>query len=215
MSVYFKCKEIEDAEKLFDGLPVRNVVSWNIMIRGIVGSCDNENELDRKQLCFSYFKRMLLEMVVPDYITLNGLICSCARFYDAEMGIQLHYFIVKVGFDLDCFVGCALVDLYAKCVFVENARRVFCVAPFRDLVTWNVMISCYTFICLPEEAFSMFNLMRLDVANGDEFTFSSMLSVLSDDALGKQIHSLVLRQSFDSDVLVASALINMYAKSKI
>jgi hypothetical protein len=128
---------------------------------------------------------MLLEMVVPDYITLNGLICSCARFYDAEMGIQLHYFTVKVGFDLDCFVGCALVDLYAKCGFVENARRVFCVAPFRDLVMWNVMISCYTFNCLPEEA------------------FSSMLSVLSDDALGyydfgKQIHSLVLRQSFDS-----------------
>ncbi|KAI5383814.1 hypothetical protein KIW84_070969 [Lathyrus oleraceus] len=201
MSVYLKCKETEDAEKLFDGLPVRNVVSWNIMIRGIVGSCDNENELDRKQLCFSYFKRMLLEMVVPDYITLNGLICSCARFYDAEMGIQLHCFTVKVGFDLDCFVGCALVDLYAKCGFVENARRVFCVAPFRDLVMWNVMISCYTFNCLPEEA------------------FSSMLSVLSDDALGyydfgKQIHSLVLRQSFDSDVLVASALINMYAKNK-
>ncbi|KAI5431271.1 hypothetical protein KIW84_035444 [Lathyrus oleraceus] len=168
--------QTEDAKKLFDGLPVRNVVSWNIMIRGIVGSCDNENELDRKQLCFSYFKRMLLEMVVPDYITLNGLICSCARFYDAEMGIQLHCFTVKVGFDLDCFVGCALVDLYAKCGFVENARRV-------------------------KEA------------------FSSMLSVLSDDALGyydfgKQIHSLVLRQSFDSDVLVASALINMYAKNK-
>ncbi|KAI5404780.1 hypothetical protein KIW84_051805 [Lathyrus oleraceus] len=154
LSVYLKCKETEDVEKLFDGLPVRNVVSWNIMIRGIVESCDNENELD-----------------------------------------------LKVGFDLDCFVGCALVDLYAKCGFVENARRVFCVAPFRDLVMWNVMISCYTFNCLPEEA------------------FSSMLSVLSDDALGyydfgKQIHSLVLRQSFDSDVLVASALINMYSKNK-
>ncbi|XP_050916649.1 pentatricopeptide repeat-containing protein At2g33680 [Lathyrus oleraceus] len=125
LSVYLKCKETEDAEKLFDGLPVRNVVSWNIMIRGIIGSCDNENELDRKQLCFSYFKRMLLEMVVPDYITLNGLICSCARFCDAEMGIQLHCFTVKVGFDLDRFVGCALVDLYAKYGFVENAMRVF------------------------------------------------------------------------------------------
>ncbi|GAU26538.1 hypothetical protein TSUD_361710 [Trifolium subterraneum] len=162
---------------------------------------------------------MLLEMVAPDYITFNGLICLCAEFHDIEMGIQLHCFIVKVGFDLDCFVACALVDLYAKCGFVENARRVFCVSPVRDLVMWNVMISCYAFNCLPEEAFRMFNLMRLDVANGDEFTFSSLLSVISDDALeyydfGKQIHSLVLRQSFDSDVLVASALINMYAKNK-
>ncbi|CAK8560798.1 unnamed protein product [Lathyrus sativus] len=219
LSVYLKCKETEDAEKLFDELPVRNVVSWNIMIRGVVGSHDNESYSNGTQLCFSYFKRMLLEMVVPDYITLNGLICLCAQFHDAEMGIQLHCFTVKVGFDLDCFIGCALVDLYAKCGFVENARRVFCFVPFRDLVMWNVMISCYTFNCLPEEAFNMFNLMRLDVANGDEFTFSSMISVISDDALeyydfGKQIHSLVLRHSFDSDVLVASALINMYAKNE-
>ncbi|WJX92638.1 hypothetical protein P8452_74251 [Trifolium repens] len=219
LSFYLKCKETEDAENLFDELPVRNVVSWNIMIRGIVGSCDYEKGLNRMELCFSYFRRMLLEMVVPDYITFNGLICLCAEFHDIEMGIQLHCFIVKVGFDLDCFVACALVDLYAKCGFVENARRVFCVAPFRDLVMWNVMISCYAFNCLPEEACRMFNLMRLDVANGDEFTFSSLLSVINDDALeyydfGKQIHSLVLRQSFDSDVLVASALINMYAKNK-
>ncbi|KAL5062309.1 hypothetical protein RYX36_024046 [Vicia faba] len=219
LSVYLKCKETEYAEKLFDGLPVRNVVSWNIMIRGIVGSHDNESDPNRTQLCLSYFKRMLLEMVVPDYITFNGLICLCAKFHDAEMGIQVHCFTVKVGFDLDCFVGCALVDFYAKCGFVESARRVFCVVPFRDLVMWNVMISCYTFNCLPEEAFSMFNMMRLDVANGDEFTFSSMLSAMSDDGLeyhgfGKQVHGLVLRQSFDSDVLVASALINMYVKNE-
>lgn len=215
LSVYLKCKQTKDAQKLFDELSVRNVVSWNIMIRGIV-RCDNENELDCLQLCFSYFRRMLMEMVVPDYITFNGLICLCAQFHDIEMGVMLHCFTVKVGFDLDCFVGCALVDLYAKCGFVENARRVFCVAPCRDLVMWNVMISCYAFNCLPQEAFRLFNSMRFEVANGDEFTFSSLLS-LSDDLeyynFGKQVHGLVLRQSFDSDVLVASALINMYAKN--
>jgi len=217
LSVYLNCQETEDAKKLFDELPVRNVVSWNIMIRGSVGR--NENESSCMRLCFTYFRRMLLEMVVPDYITFNGLICLCARFCDAEMGIQLHCFTVKVGLDLDSFVGCALVDSYAKCGLVENARRVFCDVPCRDLVMWNVMISCYVFNCLPEEAFSMFNSMRLEVANGDGFTFCSLLSVISDDSLeyydfGKQVHSLVLRQSFDSDVLVASALINMYAKNE-
>lgn len=216
LSVYLRCKEIEDAEKLFEELPGRNVVSWNIMIRGIVG-CDNGNDSNPPQLCFSYFKRMLLEMVVPDDITFNGVIGLCVQFHDIGMGIQLHCFTVKVGFDLDCFVGCALVDLYAKCGLVESARKVFYVASCRDLVMWNVMISCYALNCLPEEAFGMFNLMRLDGANGDEFTFSSLLSIcdtLEYYDFGKQVHSLVLRQSFDSDVLVASALINMYAKNE-
>lgn len=218
LSVYLKCQEAEDAKKLFEELPVRNVVSWNIMIRASVGRND-ENESSGMRLCFSYFRRMLLEMMVPDHITFNGLICLCTQFNDIEMGVQLHCFTVKVGFDLDCFVGCALVGLYAKCGFVENARRVFCDVSCRDLVMWNVMVSCYVFNSLPQEAFRVFNSMRLDVVNGDEFTFSSLLSVISDDALeyydfGKQVHSLVLRQSFDSDVLVASALINMYAKSE-
>ncbi|XP_057454662.1 pentatricopeptide repeat-containing protein At2g46050, mitochondrial [Lotus japonicus] len=215
LSVYLKCKEIEDADKLFDELPGRNVVSWNIMIRGVAGR-DNEND-SSAPLCVSYFKRMLLEKVVPDYVTFNGLIGSCVQFHNIGVGIQLHCYTVKVGFDLDCFVGCALVDLYAKCGLVENARRAFCAVPCRDLVMCNVMISCYALNCLPEEAFSMFNLLRMDGANGDEFTFSSLLSVcdtLEYYDIGKLAHSLILRQAFDSDVLVASALINMYAKNE-
>jgi pentatricopeptide repeat protein len=91
LSVCLKCKEIENAEKLFEELPERNVVSWNIIIRGIVGSCDFEKGLNHIELCFSYFRRILMEMVVPDYITCNGLICLCAMFHDFEMGIQLHF----------------------------------------------------------------------------------------------------------------------------
>jgi len=217
LSVYLKCKETKDAQKLFEELPVRNVVSWNILIRGFLG-CGSaiENDLN-PQLCFSYFKRMLLEMVVPDGTTLNGLIGVCAKFHDIDVGLQLHCFAVKLRLDLDCFVGSVLVDLYAKCDLVKNARMVFHVVPQRDLVMWNVMISCYALNRSPEEALGMFNLMRSEGANGDEFTFSSVLSVcdtLECYGFGRKLHGHILKQSFDSDVLVASALINMYAKNE-
>ncbi|XP_028792424.1 pentatricopeptide repeat-containing protein At2g46050, mitochondrial-like isoform X2 [Neltuma alba] len=152
---YFKCMESSDAEKVFEELRVRNVVSWNISIR------------------------------------------------------------VKLGLDLDCFVGSALVDFYAKCGLVQNARLVFSCVRFKDLVMWNVMISCYTSNCLPLKAWAIFNLMRLEGVKGDEFTYSSLISscVASDCYdFGRQIHSLILKQSFDSDVSVATALINIYAK---
>ncbi|KAK7389930.1 hypothetical protein VNO78_25227 [Psophocarpus tetragonolobus] len=218
LSVYLKFKETEDAQKLFEELPVRNVVSWNILIRGIV-DCDNtiiKNDSNR-QLCFSYFKRMLLEKVAPDGTTFNGLIGVSVKLHDVEMGFQLHCFAMKLGLDLDCFVGSVLVDLYAKCGLVVNAERVFHVVIHRDLVMWNVMISCYVLNLLPEDAFGMFNVMRSNGANGDEFTFSSLLSTcntLEYYDFGKQVHGHILRRSFDSDVLVASALINMYVKNE-
>ncbi|MED6188511.1 hypothetical protein PIB30_086650, partial [Stylosanthes scabra] len=215
LGLYLKCKETRDALKLFDELPGRNVVSWNIVIRGVVGS-GNENDLN-PHLGFCYFKRMLLEKVAPDDITLNGLIGVCAKFHDVEIGVQLHCFAVKQGLDLDCFVGSALVDFYAKFGLVENSRRVFRAVRCRDLVMLNVMISCYALNCLPEEAFSIFNSMRSDGVNGDEFTFSSLLSIcdrLEYYDFGKQAHSLILKLSLESDILVASALINMYAKNE-
>ncbi|QHO52728.1 Pentatricopeptide repeat-containing protein [Arachis hypogaea] len=175
LSIYLKCNETKDALKLFDELPGRNVISWNIVIRGVVG-CGNENVLN-PYLGFSYFKRMLFEKVAPEDITLNALIGVCAKLHDIEIGVQLHCFAMKRGLDLDCFVGSALVDFYAKFGLVENSRMVFCAVTHRDLVMLNVVISCYALNCLPEEAFSIFNSMRSDGANGDEFTFSSLLNV--------------------------------------
>jgi len=212
--VYLTCKETKDAQKLFEELPIRNVVSWNILIRGILG-CGSA--IEYAHLCFSYFKRMLLEMVVPDSTTLNGLIGVCVKFRDIDVGFQLHCFAVKLRLDLDCFVGSVLVDLYAKCGLVRSARMVFHAVSQRDLVMWNVMISCYALNRSPEEALGIFNLMRSDGANGDEFTFSSVLTVcdtLDYYDFGRKLHGHILKQSLDSDVLVATALINMYAKNQ-
>ncbi|KAI4355104.1 hypothetical protein L6164_003909 [Bauhinia variegata] len=210
LSVYLKCKETDDAEKLFEEFRDRNIVSWNIVIRG-------SNYGLYAYLGFSYFRRMMLEMVVPDDITFNSLICLCIHLNDIDMGRQLHSFLVKLGFDMDCFVASALVDLYAKCGLIEDARGVFNCVLYIDMVMWNVMISCYALNCLPGETCTLFNLMRLEGVNGDEFTFSSLLSSCGTSKyyeFGKQVHGLILRQSFDSDVLVASALLNMYTKNE-
>lgn len=213
LHAYFKCMESSDAEKVFEELPVRNVVCWNILIRGIFdcGVCHGLNPC----LVFSYFKRMMMEAAAPDYITFNSMIGFCVQLNDIDMGTQLHCFTLKLGFDLDCFVGSALVDLYAKCGLVDNARLVFSCVGFRDLVMWNVMISCYALNYLPQEACAIFNLMGLEGVKGDGFTYSSLVSscVASECYdFGRQIHSLILKQSFDSDVLVATALMNIYAK---
>lgn len=215
LNVYAKCKDHNDAHKLFDEMHVRNVVTWNTVICGIV-DCGHSNHESNLFMGFCYFRRMLLDEAGLDAITLNGLFRACLELNEVEIGRALHCFVVKLGFELNCFVNSALVDLYGKCGFIEEARRVFNKVLCRDVVLWNVMVSCWALNCLAEEAFGLFRLMWWENSIGDDFTFSTLLNLcgtLGSCELGKQIHGLIIKLSFDLDVLVASGLVDMYAKS--
>ena len=213
LSVYGKCKEFNYVCKMFDEMPLKNVVSWNTLICGVVqGNC--KSALVR--LGFHYFGQMI-KMMAPDCITLNALLRASIELSDLGIGRQLHCFILKSGFNSSCFVGSALVDSYAKFALVDEAQSAFDEVLSRDLVLWNVMVSCYALNGLQEKAFGVFKLMLLEGVKGDEFTFTSMISSCSVSGscrLGKQIHCLIIRLSFDLDVLVSSAVVDMYSKNE-
>lgn len=213
--MFVKCKDFYEAEKLFDEMRVRNVVTWNTVICGLVDNyCGFRSPV---YLGFCYFKRMLMEGVNPDYLTFNGLFRLCVDEVDGVVaGRQLHCFVVKLGFVSNCFVSSGIVDLYGKCGLVEDARWVFDGVLCRDLVLWNVMVYCYVFNCFVKEAFEVFEMMRVEGVKGDGYTFSSLLNLcgmISDIKLGKEIHGFVVKQSFGVEVLVATALVDMYAKN--
>uniref|UniRef100_A0A803M2Z3 Pentatricopeptide repeat-containing protein n=1 Tax=Chenopodium quinoa TaxID=63459 RepID=A0A803M2Z3_CHEQI len=186
----------------------RNIVSWNTMISGAVL---------RVGLGFCYFRRMLLEMVKPDSTTMNALIRSNVVLGDLAIGRQLHGFAMKVGLSLDCYVGSAIVDLYGRFGLVDDARFVFDEMEARDLVSWNVMVSAYKMNGLMEEAIRVFRSMQVSGIRGDEFTFTSLLSACNLGGcceLCKQLQGLVIKLSFDLDLQLATALVDMYVKNE-
>ncbi|KAK5783520.1 pentatricopeptide repeat-containing protein At2g46050, mitochondrial-like [Gossypium arboreum] len=202
LNLYVKCKQFSDAEKLFDQMRVRNLVTWNTMI------C-------KSNLClgFSYFKKMLINKVGFDHITLNTLLHASSEVKGVVFGRELHCFIVKCGFLYDSFVSSALVHLYGECGLVEEARWVFDQVFCRDLVLWNVMVSCYALNSLTKEAFVVFDLMKKEDVKGDGYTFCSLLKsccIWGFYELGRQVHGLIIKLCFDLDVPVASALVDMY-----
>lgn len=176
LKIYVKCRDLESAGNVFDEMSRRNVVSWNTVICGLVDCGYGADFKLRQHSIFLYFKKMLMGMVRPDGVTFNGLFRSCVVLNDVESGRQLHGFVMKIGFDLDCFVGSAVVDFYGKCGLYEDARLAFSCILYRDLVLWNVMLYCYVFNCLGREAIEVFCLMQLEGFKGDDFTFSSLLS---------------------------------------
>ncbi|XVE77166.1 hypothetical protein DITRI_Ditri13aG0039900 [Diplodiscus trichospermus] len=205
LSLYVKCKQFPDAEKLFNEMRLRNLVAWNAMI------CKSGLYLG-----VSYFKKMLINKVDFDHITLNGLLSASTELSDVLFGREVHCLMVKLGFLFDFFVSSALVDLYGKCGLVEEARWVFDEVLYRDLVLWNVMVSCYGSNSLTQEAFEVFNLMKKEGFNGDGYTFCSLLNSCGSWGFyeqGRQVHDLIIKFCFDLDVPVASALVDMYVKS--
>ncbi|XP_021849247.2 pentatricopeptide repeat-containing protein At2g46050, mitochondrial [Spinacia oleracea] len=204
---YVKCGEFKYAVKVFDEMPVRNIVSWNTLICGAIS---NEG------LGFCHFRRMLLETVRPDSTTMNALLRSNVVLYDSEIGKQLHGFIMKVGLSSDCYVGSAIVDLYGKLGLVSDARFAFNEMEMKDLVSWNVMISAYKMNGLIGEAIRVFRSMQVKGIRGDEFTFASLLNSCKLGLcceLFKQLQGLIIKLSFDLDLQVASALVDMHVKN--
>ncbi|CAH8384818.1 unnamed protein product [Eruca vesicaria subsp. sativa] len=207
LQLYTKSRDFDYADKLFDEMPIRNIVTWNILIHGAI-----HRDSDTKQkarLGFSYLSRVLLSEVRLDHVSFIGLIRLCSDSNHVEAGRQLHSLIVKQGLDSDCFVSTSLVGFYGKCGYIAEARQVFEAVLSKDLVLSNALVSSYVLNGMVDEAIG---LLKVIESPGDNFTFSSLLSVCRVEQ-GKQIHAVVFKLSFQFDVPVATALVDMYAKS--
>ncbi|XP_059067511.1 pentatricopeptide repeat-containing protein At2g22070 [Cryptomeria japonica] len=132
-------------------------------------------------------------------------------------GKQIHALITprELAFHARTIVQNKLINMYAKCGSLVDARKVFDEMTERDGCSWNVMIAAYRKLGCPREALALFYQMQRTGVRPDTFTFSSVLPACAKiGALeqGMDIHRDIIESGFVSDVAVASALIDMYAK---
>lgn len=150
-----------------------------------------------------------------DEFTFSGVLTACTSLMALEQGKGIHANIAKTGFKSNDFVGNALVDMYGKCGYVEDARRVFDEMPKRDIALWNSMMASYAYNEHSEEAIALFCEMQWEGMKPNEFSLTSVLSAcICPEYLkfGRQAHSYVIQTGLDSHVPVENALITMYAK---
>lgn len=116
--------------------------------------------------------------------------------------------------------------LYLKCGELDDARRLFEGMETISLITWNAMIAGHAQmmgLAAYDAAARQRGLRALDIflkltrsgAKPDLFSFSSVLSICSGLVAleqGEQIHAQALKSGYLSDVVVSSALVNMYNK---
>ncbi|CAK9213803.1 unnamed protein product [Sphagnum troendelagicum] len=153
VDMYAKCGHMEDALRVFNKMPSRDVVTWSALILGHV-------KYGQGQKALELFRQMQQEGVHPDGVTYVGVLNACASIMALEEGRCAHEQIIQSGYELDAFVGNSLVDMYVKCGSMEDAWSVFNKMPSRDAVTWTAMILGHVNCGQGQKALDIFQQMK-------------------------------------------------------
>ena len=171
LSMYARCGAFEEAKKVFDELPRRDVLAWNVLI-----SC--YAKLKRYNEALIFYKLMKDEGISPDSFTFVCILKVCSTMGLIEMGEEIHADVKKINCNLvkeNIVLATALVNMYAKCGEVEKAKDVFDEILCRDVVSWSAMIGGYARNGLGIEALKCFRRMQNEGLVPDVITFVCLL----------------------------------------
>ncbi|XP_011101527.1 putative pentatricopeptide repeat-containing protein At5g37570 isoform X1 [Sesamum indicum] len=201
VDLYGKCEEIECARRVFDGMSVRNEVSWTAMMVGLLNIGD------------IYAARCLFdEMPQRNEATWNAMIKGLVKLGDLKSARKV--FDVMPSRNEVSFT--TLIDGYAKAGDMVAASSLFDELPQKDLVSWSALMSGYVENGKPGEALKVFSQMWAMNVKPDEFVLVSLMSACSQLGsleLAKWIESYMSNESFDlRRAHVAAALVDMNAK---
>ncbi|KAI3934208.1 hypothetical protein MKW92_006535 [Papaver armeniacum] len=209
IQMYANSGSYESARMLFDENSARDVVTWNVIIGAHVSGRFYED-------AFDLFKKMReTKSIEPDEVTVLNMVSACAHTGNLEQGGILHSYSQEKGFEKNIHLSNAIIDMYCKCGDLGSAQILFGSMIERDILTWTSMISGLVSAGYYRESLVLFGQMQLENINPDGIILVSVLSACAHiGALdqGKYIHLLILRHKVKLDIVLETALVDMYCK---
>ncbi|XP_076901710.1 pentatricopeptide repeat-containing protein At4g32430, mitochondrial-like [Bidens hawaiensis] len=204
VTLYAKWGRIAEAEKVFDEMPERDLVSWNAILSGYSqeGSFGIE--------AFSTFIEMVRLRLKLDHVSFTSAVSACGHARNLMLGKQIHGLALKNWYRTHESVCNVLISTYSKCGCIKDAKLVFNGMVNRNVVSWTTMISISE-----EHAVSLFNNMRSDDVYPNEVTFVGLIHAICGNDMFKEgltVHGLCIKSSFFQELVVANSFITMYAK---
>jgi pentatricopeptide repeat protein len=208
IDMYAKCGMLFEAKDVFDDMRARNVVAWNALLSGYVNRGLFREVLDG-------FDKMRLDAIAPDACTFLCILKACSHVGDVIQCREMHMYIAKAGLDGELYVTSAMVDSYAKCRLVEEARDVFERSRVRDVALWNTMLASFAESGLDEDALQCVENMEREAVSRSSVTYVVVLRVcgsLRSIEAGRAMHCALVKQGFWGDPLVGTAAMTMYGR---
>eukprot|EP00250_Pteridium_aquilinum_P002574 c12798_g1_i1 orf=256-1101(+) len=141
---------------------------------------------------------------------------GCIMLNGLEEGRRVHTLLNISGMEEGTHIGNKLINMYMKCGNVIDAKDVFDKMTVRNVVSWTSIIGGYAHHGLGGEAFKFFQQMKRESAAPNRVTFLCILDAfdgIGDLDKGKMVHSDIIDNGVDLDIMIGTALVSMYGKS--
>ncbi|KAK8941532.1 putative pentatricopeptide repeat-containing protein [Platanthera guangdongensis] len=188
ISSYAKCEDLGSAESVFESIPqsTKSIVSWNSVIAGCA-------HLGRSGKVVSYFTSMRCGGVRPDLSTVlcllsafghsGDLALACGQTGSLEFGRSMERYADLNMLGKNVMVRNGLIDMYAKCGSMTDARRVFETMEGRNVVSWTSLIAGCAMNGDFEEALRLFSRMLEQELEPNHVTFVAVLQACNHGGL--------------------------------
>lgn len=177
----------------------------------IAGYCRNGDPSES----FKVFVEMLQLGVEPDGHTFSALLKASAELNLLSLTSQLHSLLVKCGRSGGLSVENSLIHAYGSSGNIDDTRKVFDRMHYRDVVSWSSIIRACSSLEMYSQSMAFFSRMQLEQhLKPNEVTIVSLLPACGSFAClrrGQAVHGFVIRNGFDLNLIVGSALVTMYS----
>ncbi|XP_056682574.1 putative pentatricopeptide repeat-containing protein At5g08490 isoform X2 [Spinacia oleracea] len=231
ISSYAKCGDLDSSFRTFRIISQKDLISWNSML-------DAFAESGWESRLVNLLHQMFEEDFGPDSITILTLI----RFYGSVSRLykirEVHGYLLRACLCQNTTqptLGNALLDAYAKCGYMDYARKISgillsegrlkwdaakpgsvsfeCVSQ-NDLMTSNLLIRAYVENNCLEQAVALLSELQVKGVKPDATTIMSILPMCAKMAsahLLRQCHGYMIRARID-DVQLGGTMIDLYSK---
>ncbi|XAR50027.1 hypothetical protein NMG60_11004239 [Bertholletia excelsa] len=137
IDMYAKCGALEEAHNIFDKMPKRNIVTWNVMILGLAVHGYAEKAL-------VIFSEMLEEdLETPNDVTFLGVLCACSHGGMVEEGRKF-FASMRRDYQIKPTIkhyGC-MVDMLGRAGFLEEAYGLIREMPIEcNAIVWRTLLA--------------------------------------------------------------------------
>ncbi|CAA0834647.1 Putative pentatricopeptide repeat-containing protein [Striga hermonthica] len=208
---YFQAGLVNEARKLFDEMPERDVVVWSAVIGGYA-SCNLHTH------AWLMFRDMLRDdgagEVSPNEFTFSSVLKACKGMGSLSCGASAHGLAVRHGVLGSIYVANTLLDMYAACCCCMGpARAVFEEIEVKNSVSWTALITGYTHMGDGHGGLKVFRQMLVEETELNPFNISIAIRAcasVGSQAYGQQIHATVLKSGFESSIPIMNSILDMY-----
>ncbi|KAL5761674.1 hypothetical protein ACOSP7_017938 [Xanthoceras sorbifolium] len=158
--MYAKCGDLQTAQRVFNSMSGRSVVSWSAMIAG-------HGMHGQLSAAISVFKQMLESGIKPNEVTFMNLLSACSHSGCVEEGEFYFTAMRNYGVEPNSEHYACMVDLLSRAGDINGAYKMIRSMPFpADASIWGALLNG----CRIHKRFDMMNIIEndlLDISTDD------------------------------------------------